>query len=176
MKFTRENWKMNLEENGGSELKTLDRLKQLYPNVTEPLPLCWSSTEKNNSIGLSNSNLRVHYKGNCTMIFTFASSTSGSQLQLRFLLRTISFRRWKVTQRCRLGQNHVSHPGQLRTLLLRGEDNLKGSRWLHGDRFDGLLSLKFQNEQTARWERFDWFVPYQVVNQHLLRCKHSRLG
>lgn len=42
---------------------TLDRLKLLYPNVTEPLPLCWSSTEKNNSIGLSNSNLRVHYKG-----------------------------------------------------------------------------------------------------------------
>jgi hypothetical protein len=46
-----------------NELKTQERLKLLYPNVTEPLPLCWSSTEKNNSIGLSNSNLRVHYKG-----------------------------------------------------------------------------------------------------------------
>jgi hypothetical protein len=56
-----------MEENG-TELKTLDRLKLLYPNVTEPLPLCWSSTEKNNSIGLSNSNLRVHYKG-AMMIF-----------------------------------------------------------------------------------------------------------
>lgn len=56
----KENWKM--DENG-SELKTSDRLKLLYPNVTEPLPLCWSSTEKNKSIGLSNSNLRVHYKG-----------------------------------------------------------------------------------------------------------------
>lgn len=56
------------------EAKTMDRLKQLYPNVTEPLPLCWSSTEKNTSIGLSASNLRVHYKG--TMIFTFRVSAS----------------------------------------------------------------------------------------------------
>lgn len=47
-----------MNENG--EVKNLDRL---YPNVAEPLPLCWSSTEKNNSIGLSNGNLRVHYKG-----------------------------------------------------------------------------------------------------------------
>lgn len=51
-----------MNENGE---KTFDRLKQLYPNViSEPLPLSWSSTEKNNSIGLSNGNLRVHYKGN----------------------------------------------------------------------------------------------------------------
>lgn len=50
-----------MNENG--EIKIFDRLKQLYPNVTEPLPLSWSSTEKNNSIGLSNGNLRVHYKG-----------------------------------------------------------------------------------------------------------------
>lgn len=55
----------------GNELKTLDRLKLLYPNVLDPnesmdsisLPMGWSSTEKNNSIGLSNNNLRVHYKG-----------------------------------------------------------------------------------------------------------------
>lgn len=63
MRFAKEN--LNMED----EAKTMDRLKQLYPNVTEQLPLCWSSTEKNTSIGLSNSNLRVHYKG--TMIFTF---------------------------------------------------------------------------------------------------------
>lgn len=51
-----------MNENG--EVKIFDRLKQLYPNViSEPLPLSWSSTEKNNSIGLSNGNLRVHYKG-----------------------------------------------------------------------------------------------------------------
>lgn len=58
-----------------NEMKTNERLKLLYPNVTEPLPLCWSSTEKNNSIGLSNSNLRVHYRGEFerAMIFTFFS-------------------------------------------------------------------------------------------------------
>lgn len=51
---------------------TMDRLKLLYPNVTEPLPLSWSSTEKNSSIGLSNSNLRVHYKGK-SLLFTLSS-------------------------------------------------------------------------------------------------------
>lgn len=52
-------------------LVKMDRLKILYPNVTEPLPLNWSSssTEKNNSIGLSNNNLRVHYKGNYNLNF-----------------------------------------------------------------------------------------------------------
>lgn len=43
-----------------------DRLKLLYPNVNEkltPLPRSWSSQEKCNSIGLTQNNLRVHYKG-----------------------------------------------------------------------------------------------------------------
>lgn len=43
-----------------------DRLKLLYPNVDEkltPLPRSWSSQEKCNSIGLTQNNLRVHYKG-----------------------------------------------------------------------------------------------------------------
>jgi hypothetical protein len=61
MKFEKENFKT--AEMDESNESTLDRLKLLYPNVTEQLPLCWSSTEKNNSIGLTNSNLRVHYKG-----------------------------------------------------------------------------------------------------------------
>ena len=41
-------------------------LKQLYPAVNEdetPLPRSWSPKDKFNFIGLSNSNLRVHYKG-----------------------------------------------------------------------------------------------------------------
>lgn len=97
-----------------SELKTLDRLKELYPNVTEPLPLCWSSTEKNNSIGLSNSNLRVHYKG--TMIFTFSSS--GSHPTAMSLPCSIFARRWEVSQRCCVGPNDMPHPRQLWTLLL----------------------------------------------------------
>ena len=43
-----------------------DRLKLLYPVVNEdetPLPRSWSPKDKYNFIGLSNNNLRVHYKG-----------------------------------------------------------------------------------------------------------------
>ncbi|XP_039759226.1 ran-binding protein 9 isoform X2 [Pararge aegeria] len=45
---------------------TLDRLKLLYPNVNEdetPLPRSWSTKDKFSYIGLSQNNLRVHYKG-----------------------------------------------------------------------------------------------------------------
>ncbi|KAJ8926993.1 hypothetical protein NQ314_020554 [Rhamnusium bicolor] len=45
---------------------TVDRLKGLYPAVNEdktPLPRAWSPKEKYNYIGLSQNNLRVHYKG-----------------------------------------------------------------------------------------------------------------
>ena len=41
-------------------------LKTLYPFVNEdetPLPRSWSTKDKYNFIGLSQSNLRVHYKG-----------------------------------------------------------------------------------------------------------------
>lgn len=47
-----------------SEFK--ERLKALYPMVNEdetPLPKSWSPKDKFNYIGLSNGNLRVHYKG-----------------------------------------------------------------------------------------------------------------
>ena len=43
-----------------------DRLNSLYPSVNEvetPLPRSWCSKDKVNSIGLSQNNLRVHYKG-----------------------------------------------------------------------------------------------------------------
>ena len=43
-----------------------DRFKLLYPMVNEeetPLPRSWSSKDKYNYIGLSQNNLRVHYKG-----------------------------------------------------------------------------------------------------------------
>ncbi|KPJ10392.1 Ran-binding protein 9 [Papilio machaon] len=45
---------------------TEDRLKLLYPNVNEdetPLPRSWSTKDKFSYIGLSQNNLRVHYKG-----------------------------------------------------------------------------------------------------------------
>ncbi|KAF4520497.1 hypothetical protein B566_EDAN004748 [Ephemera danica] len=44
----------------------IDRLKLLYPMVNEdetPLPRSWSPKDKFNYIGLSQNNLRVHYKG-----------------------------------------------------------------------------------------------------------------
>uniref|UniRef100_A0A4W3K3L9 RAN binding protein 10 n=1 Tax=Callorhinchus milii TaxID=7868 RepID=A0A4W3K3L9_CALMI len=43
-----------------------ERLKRLYPAVNEdetPLPRSWSPKDKYNYIGLSQNNLRVHYKG-----------------------------------------------------------------------------------------------------------------
>ncbi|KAI8127647.1 Ran-binding proteins 9/10 like protein [Lucilia cuprina] len=46
--------------------QVVDRLKLLYPNVNEnetPLPRCWSPHDKCLSIGLSQNNLRVHFKG-----------------------------------------------------------------------------------------------------------------
>lgn len=51
----------NCKQNG-----VVDRLKRLYPAVNEektPLPRAWSAKEKYNYIGLSQNNLRVHYKG-----------------------------------------------------------------------------------------------------------------
>ncbi|XP_032457388.1 ran-binding protein 10 isoform X2 [Nasonia vitripennis] len=46
--------------------QSVDRLKLLYPMVNEeetPLPRSWSPKDKYNYIGLSQNNLRVHYKG-----------------------------------------------------------------------------------------------------------------
>uniref|UniRef100_A0A3Q3BFZ1 Uncharacterized protein n=1 Tax=Kryptolebias marmoratus TaxID=37003 RepID=A0A3Q3BFZ1_KRYMA len=49
-----------------SEQELSERLKRLYPAVNEeetPLPRSWSPKDKYSSIGLSQNNLRVHYKG-----------------------------------------------------------------------------------------------------------------
>lgn len=46
---------------------TLEKLSRFYPRVDEketPLPRQWSSKDKYSYIGLSQNNLRVHYKGN----------------------------------------------------------------------------------------------------------------
>lgn len=53
--------------------EVVDRLKLLYPAVNEdktPLPRAWSAKEKYNYIGLSQNNLRVHYKGEFS-IYTY---------------------------------------------------------------------------------------------------------
>ncbi|XP_055379361.1 ran-binding proteins 9/10 homolog [Condylostylus longicornis] len=52
--------------NNHSVQNPVDRLKILYPNVNEqetPLPRSWSPHDKCHAIGLSQNNLRVHYKG-----------------------------------------------------------------------------------------------------------------
>lgn len=49
-----------------NQFADLDRLKLLYPMVDEsetPLPRSWSPKDKFTYIGLSQNNLRVHYKG-----------------------------------------------------------------------------------------------------------------
>lgn len=50
-------------ESAGS---TVDRLVRLFPKVDEseaPLPRSWSGKDKYTYLGLSQNNLRVHYKG-----------------------------------------------------------------------------------------------------------------
>lgn len=57
-----------------------DRLRALYPNVNEqetPLPRAWSTKDKYNYIGLSQNNLRVHYKG--TLTSRYVSSTDANK-------------------------------------------------------------------------------------------------
>jgi len=52
--------------NGGRPPSAVDRVGQLYPSVDEdesPLPRQWSAKDKFNFLGLSQNNLRVHYKG-----------------------------------------------------------------------------------------------------------------
>jgi hypothetical protein len=74
----------------------VDRLKRLYPAVNEdksPLPRAWSPKEKYNYIGLSQNNLRVHYKG---------KSFQGSLRELNGLSRSEFFparRAWRRFQR-----------------------------------------------------------------------------
>ncbi|XP_047536457.1 ran-binding protein 9 isoform X1 [Vanessa atalanta] len=55
-----------MESQNQVQSDNVDRLKLLYPNVNEdetPLPRSWSTKDKFSYIGLSQNNLRVHYKG-----------------------------------------------------------------------------------------------------------------
>lgn len=55
-----------------NQSSVVDRLKLLYPAVDEektPLPRAWSAKEKYSFIGLSQNNLRVHYKGKSNQKF-----------------------------------------------------------------------------------------------------------
>ncbi len=55
-----------MDSNYQQATKAVNRIKSLYPNVNEnetPLPRSWSPKDKCTSIGLTQNNLRVHYKG-----------------------------------------------------------------------------------------------------------------
>lgn len=57
---------MEPERTNSGQSQPMDRLKLLYPMVNEeetPLPRAWSAKDKYTYIGLSQNNLRVHYKG-----------------------------------------------------------------------------------------------------------------
>lgn len=62
---------MSIQEPTVSAFKpVVDKIKLLYPAVNEdetPLPRSWSPKDKYNYIGLSQNNLRVHYKGTVRM-------------------------------------------------------------------------------------------------------------
>ncbi|PSN36386.1 Ran-binding protein 9 [Blattella germanica] len=56
-----------MDSQGATQNAVVDRLKLLHPMVNEeetPLPRSWSPKDKYNYIGLSQNNLRVHYKVN----------------------------------------------------------------------------------------------------------------
>ncbi|XP_076684749.1 ran-binding protein M [Andrena cerasifolii] len=57
---------MEASQTNPGQSQPVDPLKMLYPMVNEeetPLPRSWSPKDKYNYIGLSQNNLRVHYKG-----------------------------------------------------------------------------------------------------------------
>lgn len=60
------NGRISSDTHSATHCGDTDRLKILYPMVNEeetPLPRSWSPKDKYNYIGLSQNNLRVHYKG-----------------------------------------------------------------------------------------------------------------
>lgn len=66
---------------------SIDRIKTLYPAVNEeetPLPRCWSQKDKFNCIGLSQNNLRVHYKGIDVLLILNNVNKQFAQLSVRY--------------------------------------------------------------------------------------------
>ena len=69
----------------------VDRLARLYTKVDEsetPLPRVWSAKDKYTYIGLSQSNLRVHYKGGPSSL-PFPMKTKLSRMSLSLPYRPV---------------------------------------------------------------------------------------
>ena len=63
----------------------VDRIALLYPKVDEsetPLPRSWSAKDKFSLIGLSQNNLKVHYKGKQSLAFLVLSLLVGKNLNI----------------------------------------------------------------------------------------------
>lgn len=61
------------------EESSLGRLSRLFPRVDEketPLPRSWSAKDKFSYIGLSQNNLRIHYKGKRTSLRSFGPTAT----------------------------------------------------------------------------------------------------
>lgn len=72
-----------------SSTQPIDRFKLLYMNVNEdetPLPRSWSSQDKCNTIGLTQNNLRVHYKGDGKMLLIVFPEISYETINKPWLL------------------------------------------------------------------------------------------
>lgn len=89
----------------------VDRLVRLYPKVDEsetPLPRVWNVKDKYTYIGLSQGNLRVHYKGRQV------ATVWGGLL----CSRSLSLREWEEPQGCGSRSNLSANPGRLWRVLL----------------------------------------------------------
>lgn len=68
----------------------VDRITLLYPKVDEtktPLPRSWSSKDKYSLIGLSQNNLKVHYKGKWSLILNFLCCSPRPKTNLKIVLK-----------------------------------------------------------------------------------------
>lgn len=100
-----------------------DRLKSLYPMVDEkqtPLPRCWSPKDKFTHIGLSQNNLRVHYKGTQNLCWLVNNCQLISHTK-RFHLQKFHIWSFKMLIPCRDNQSPCSmfqHIFVLRLIIL----------------------------------------------------------
>lgn len=104
----------------------VDRLARLYTKVDEsetPLPRVWSAKDKYTYIGLSQSNLRVHYKGvqcsNPNPVSTCDPCLHHILSFCLFMLLCVRVcREWQEPQGCGIRAGVPPHPGCLWCLLL----------------------------------------------------------
>lgn len=94
-----------------------DRLLRLYPKVDEnetPLPRAWNPKDKYTYLGLSNNNLKVHYKGRWCC---YRAGVSDNDI-VDTVDVYLDFRQWEQPERCSKCACIASNPSCLWGLLL----------------------------------------------------------